>query len=231
MESLLSLSLFLFLILASLEFFGFARKSFFRLKDLEETREAVLSALDKSKIDIIHAGLGLLEPIRLGVLKGVEATSNYLRMQSRDKNFNLLSELFPGQTNIYLGSTAGLTKGREICILDQNKGEVKRISSLTQKSILISSPLQYHFFKEGTELFSLKKISLFYDQKNQTIRRQVNNSPAQPLLEDVISFDFHYEEAMNLIWVRLCLKSNKEKEYESSVFTKNIALALIDRQL
>jgi len=47
MESTLALALFLIVVLASLEFFGFTRNLFLKLKDKEETREAALSALDK----------------------------------------------------------------------------------------------------------------------------------------------------------------------------------------
>lgn len=226
-ESLISFSLFLFLILSSLQFFGFVRKSFFKLKASEEVEQAALSALEKMKIDILRGGQGLLQPIRLGLCKGIEENSNTLIIQTRDKNFELLSDLVPGQTKIHLKTTRGLRKGREIYISDPKKGEVKHISSISTESIVVSSPLLHQFLKEKTKLFSLKKISLFLDERNQTIRRKVNNSSPQPLLEDVISFDFHYEETKNIIQVRLALKSDKEKRCEFSVFTKNMALALI----
>lgn len=226
-ESLISFSLFLFLLLSSLQFFGFTRKSFFKLKASEEAEQAALSALEKMKIDILCAGLGLIQPIRLGLCKGIEDNSNTLIIQSRDKNFELNSDLVSGQMKIHLKTTRGLRKGREICISDPKKGEVKRISSISREYIIVSSPLGHQFLKEKTKLFSLKKISLFLDERNQTIRRKVNNSSSQPLLEDVISFDFRYEETKNIIHIRLVLKSEKEKKCEFSVFTKNMALALI----
>ena len=69
MESILALMLFLIVVLASLEFFGFTRNLFLKLKDKEETREAALLALDKMRVDLLAGGLGLLEPIKLGLLR------------------------------------------------------------------------------------------------------------------------------------------------------------------
>jgi len=227
LESLISLSLFLFLIVSSLQFFGFARHSFFKLKKAEETREAVLSTLEKIKIDVLHAGFGLVQPIRLGVLDGIEENNKNLIILSRDKEFYPLEDLVPGQLKIPLESIKGLKKKREICIFDSNKGEVKQISSLNGESIVLSSPLNFGFLKKESQLLLLKKTSFYFDEKKQIIRRKVNNSPSQPLLEEASSFDFRYEEAAKLIHVSLTLKSVKEKKYETSVFLKNIALAFI----
>jgi hypothetical protein len=52
----------------------------------------------------------------------------------------------------------------------------------------------------------------------------VNNSPAQPLLENAAAFKFTYEKNKNLIKLSVALDTNKEKEYEISVFPKNVAI-------
>ncbi|MFB0564512.1 MAG: hypothetical protein ACETWK_02400, partial [Candidatus Aminicenantaceae bacterium] len=59
------------------------------------------------------------------------------------------------------------------------------------------------------------------------LRRKVNNSPSQPLLEDVISFEIIYGGTLHTINLSLALKSEKETRYEMSVFPKNVALAFI----
>jgi type II secretory pathway pseudopilin PulG len=66
-ESLLSLSLFLIIFLSSLEFFGFTRDIFLKLKTKQEVKEAALATLDKMRFDLLKAGLGLQQPISLGV--------------------------------------------------------------------------------------------------------------------------------------------------------------------
>jgi len=225
-ESLLSLSLFLIMVLASLEFFGFTRGIFFKLKSKEETREAALSALDKMKTDLLAGGSGLLEPIQLGLLEGITQNESTLIILNKEKNLFILNDLFEGQTRIWLQSTYKIKKGREICIFDRSKGEVKSISRVDKKSIVLSSPLNFSFLKEKTCVFLLKKISLFLDKDKQILRRRVNSSPAQPLIEEVSLFGFDYEKSTNLARLRLALKLNMEKEYEISVFPKNEALAL-----
>jgi len=226
-ESLLSLSLFFLLFFSSLQFFGFARYSFFKLKEAEKAEEGALLALEKMKIDILQGGLGLLKPLKLGLLKGIEEKIKALIILSKEKDFHLLANVVPGQTQILLANAKGMKKGKEICIFDSKKGEIKGISSLTSKSITLDSPLNYSFLKEESSILLLRKISLFIDEKKQIIRRKVNNSSAQPLLEEIISFDFSYQEASNIINLRLVPKSEKEKKYEISVFPKNMALAYI----
>jgi len=225
MESTLALALFLIVVLASLEFFGFTRGLFLKLKTNEETREAALSALDKMRVDLLAGGSGLLEPIELGLLEGISQEEGTLVILSKEKNLSPLNDLLEGQTRIRLQSANELKKGREICIFDSHKGEVKSISNADKKSIVLSSPLNFSFLKEKTQVCLLKKISLFLDKDKKILRRKTNASPAQPLLEDAILFGFSYEKASNLVRLHLALTSNKEKKYEIWVFPKNAALA------
>ena len=225
MESTLALALFLIVVLASLEFFGFTRSLFLKLKDKEETKEAALSALDKMKTDLLAGGSGLLEPIELGLLEGITQNEGTLVILSKEINLTPLNDLLEGQTRIRLQGTHNVKKGREICIFDAHKGEVKSISNADKESVVLSSPLNFSFLKEKSQVLLLKKISLFLDKDKQILRRKTNSSPAQPLLEDAILFAFSYEKASNLARLHVALTSNKEKKYEISVFPKNAALA------
>ena len=224
-ESLLSLSLSLFLIFSCLEFFSFARKAFFKLKTSEVATQSALLAGEKMKTDILCGGLGLLLPLRLGVLKGIEEVNNALVIKSIDAYLNLTSDLSPGQIDIRIESTKGLTKGTEICISDGEKCEVKSISGVSKNSILISPPLEYQFGKDETHIFSVKKISFFFDVHSQIIRRKVGNEAAQPLLEEVSSFEICFEEMAHLLSVSFTLTPEKEKRHAFTVFAKNTALA------
>jgi prepilin-type N-terminal cleavage/methylation domain-containing protein len=225
-ECLISLSLFLIIVLSCLELFTRTRNIFFKLKEKEEEREAVLAALDKMRTDLHQGGAGLSYPIQLGILEGISEDSGSLIILSREKDLSLCNNLVEGQTRIQLESTSGLKKGREICIFDFLKGEVLSISSVDEGSIVLSSPLNFSYFKEKASLILFKKISLYLDERNPTLRRKVNSSPAQPLLEETSSFDFDWDKAANLVQLRLQLKTKKEKFYEISVFPKNAALAV-----
>lgn len=226
-ESLMSLSLFLIILLSSLEFFASARSHFLKLKDGQEINQAAYSALDKMRGDILQGGLGLLMPARLGVLECISKNNGTLIIYIKEKDLSLLTDLVSGQTRILVGSTKKIKKGRELCIFDSNKGEAKSISSVNSDSLVLSSPLNSSYQKDGTSLILLKKISLFLDEDKHILRRKINASSSQPLVEDVTSFDFNYEKSTNLTRLRLGLKANKnkEREYEISVFPKNVALA------
>jgi competence protein ComGF len=141
-----------------------------------------------------------------------------------EKNFAPLNDLVTGQTKIFLPSISKLKKKREICIFDALKGEVKTIVSAANKSIVISTPLDFSYSKDEIHIFLIKKIALFFSKNNQIIRRKVNSSPAQPLLENVALFDFSYSKTTNLVSLRISLKLNEEKEYEISIYPKNAAL-------
>ena len=69
-ECLISLSLFLIIVLACLEFFGKTRNIFFKLKENKEAREGVLAALGKIRTDLNQGGAGLIDPAQSVFLKG-----------------------------------------------------------------------------------------------------------------------------------------------------------------
>jgi hypothetical protein len=159
------------------------------------------------------------------VLDGITESEDTLIIISKEKTFTPLGDLAAGQTIIQLNSTSKLKKRRKVCVFDSTKGEVKSISSVDKESIVLSSPLNFSFLKEETSVFLLREVSLFLDKNKHTLRRKVNTSSAQPLLEEVGVFDFHHEKATNLVRLSLSFATNKEKVYETSVFPKNIALA------
>ncbi len=224
-ECVISLSLFLIIILACLEFLGRTRTLFVKLKDKEEAREGVLASLDRIQTDLQQGGSGLIAPAQLGLLEGVSEDDGILIILSREKELSLCSDLVEEQTRILLESTSSLKAGREICIFDSLNGEVKILSSVDAESVVISSPLEHPYLSEKTSIILLRTVSVFLDEKKQVLRRKVNSSPAQPLLEEAGSFSFDLDKAANLVRLRLAHSTNREKCYEIFVFPKNTALA------
>ena len=154
-ESLISLSLFLIILLSSLEFFASIRSHFLKLKDEQEVNEAAYSALDKMRKDILQGGSGLIVPARLGVLDGISDNNGSFIIYAQEKGVSLLTDLTPGQTRILVGSTKKIKKGRELCIFDFDKGEVKSISSVYKGSLVLSSPLDSFYLKDTASLVLL----------------------------------------------------------------------------
>jgi len=225
-ETLVGLLILSFIVLFSLEIFGMSRSLFFKLKAAEEESQAALSALDKARIDILHAGLGLLQPMRLGLIDGLSGENGVLSTQCQEKAYLLAEDVSSGQTEIQLLETEGLASGREICLFDQTNGELKTVSRVEGATVSFSSPLTSSFLQAEASLVLLERTSIYFDQSRGMIRRKVNLSPPQPLLEDVAGFDFSYVKDTNLVTLNLWLTANKEKNYERAVYPKNTGLAL-----
>ena len=222
-EILISLSLFLIIIISSLEFFIAVKNHFFTLKKYQELEISAWTALDKMRIDFTDSGLGLLIPQKLDVLKCVEFDGDMITVRRKDRDLSLSNDLISGSTRIALHSTAGIKKGQELSIHDRQKGETAEVMSVDREGVILSAPLSFSYNQLTAQVFSVKKISFYLDQKGRVLRRKVNSSPAQPLLEEVDSVEFSYDDASNLI--NVSLKTTEERTYEISVFPKNLDLA------
>jgi len=80
---------------------------------------------------------------------------------------------------------------------------------------------------ENSSVILLRQVTLYLDEDKRIIRRKVNASPAQPLLESVTSFEFEYEKDVNLARFGFTLDIDEEKKYETTIFPKNTAMASI----
>ncbi len=225
LESLLSLSLFLIIFLSSLEVFGIARNVFFKLNAEEKKREGVSFALDRMRLDLLDAGRGLDKPIQRRLLEGISRENEVLTLLYKEDEFRADADLLAGQERIFLQGTQTVKKQRQICIQDSKNGEVKTVISSDKDSVILTSPLNFSYAQQETSLVLLRKITYFLDEKTHILRRKVNASPAQPLLEDVSHFFFTYDEPSHLLKLQITLKEEKEKMYEICVFPKNMALA------
>lgn len=223
-ESLLSLSLFLFILVSSFEFFISTRNHFFDLKDDQEVNQAAYATLDKIRLDLCESGRGLIAPQSNGLLEALKVNGDTLIIQSKDKDIPLGSDLVAGQTFIPLASTVGIKKSQKLCIIDLEKGEVKTITAVNKQGIALSASLNSSYSMEDTIVILLRTVSFYLDTDRGILRRKVNASPAQPLLEEVYAFDFIYKTTSNIVSLSLILKAKKEKEYEIAVFPKNMAL-------
>lgn len=227
LEGLLSLFLFLLIVLFSLECFLSVREHFAELKESETANTAVYAALDRMRKDLRDAGLGLIEAMGLQILEGVYETQGMLIVLSKDEDIAIEEGLVSGQQRIPTPDAQGIKRGQQIGIFDHFGGEVHSVSSIDQNSIVIESPLVSNYLYENTSVILLRKISLYLDEANGVIRRKVNSSPAQPLLESVASFEFDYVRDANLVKLGLILKLDEEKIYETTVFPKNTAMVSI----
>jgi hypothetical protein len=224
MESLISLFLFLLVILFSFDCFHSVRSHFFELKTSEEWNTAAYAALDRMKRDLLEAGWGLTEAAKQAAVEGISEEGGTLILSSKDEDLSFRGDLVIGQQRIEVEDARPVKKGHEVCIFDSFKGEVHSVASADKDSIVLLSPLAADYVQRDTHMVLLRKISLFFDERRGVIRRKVNLSPAQPLLEEVNFFGFEYIRDSNLVRVHIKLKIDEEKNHEAVVFPKNTGM-------
>jgi hypothetical protein len=230
MESLISLFLFLLVILFSFDCFNSVRIHFFKLKTSEEWNTASYAALDRMKRDLQEAGWGLTDATGQDIVSGISEEGETLILLSKEENLSLRCDLVVGQQSIEVEDTRPVKKGHQICIYDSFGGEMHSIASADKDRIVLMSPLTADYMQKDTEIISLRKISLFFDDRRGVIRRKVNSSPAQPLLEDVSFFGFEYMRDSNLLRIHFKLKIDEEKDHEAVVFPKNTAMLVFQKK-
>jgi len=225
LESLLSLTLFCFVFMGGLAFLGPAKAHFHSLKDEYETCEMLYTAVDKIKLDLEQAGEGLFIPLAFGLVPGITAAEDSLWIESGELTLDLSSDLQPGQTRIPLLSTTGFKKGRQICIFNTSGGESATIASIDSNSILLTQPLHSGYLAGDSWLILVRTVQIFLDKDDNLLRRKVNTSSAQPLLEDTVLFFYDYDTAIHLIQIDISTKSNEGKKHAFSMRPKNLVLA------
>ncbi len=227
-EILVSMALSGLIFMAATEFFGLTRNLFLKLKDAEEENQSAMAALDKMKIDILRAGAGLVEVVRGGNIAAISDANNSFIIYRLDQTYALDADISAGEGQVVLKSTSGLSTGQEVCFGDEENSEVGIISYIAGKTIVLSSPLKFSYLKDSGRLLALERTSLLYDSGTRLIRRKVNTSSPQPLLEDVQSFSCSYDQNGNLARLSFSLDHTQEKKYEIAVFPKNIGLCRRD---
>jgi len=224
-ECLLGLALSLFVITAGLEFYARAHKAFSRLKAREEAGQAALAALDRMRIDLLHAGRGLVPEIGLGLVEAAEATAGELRATSLERMLALAAGAGAGDTRLALVSTAGIAAGQRIALRDGAAGEVRTITGVEPGAVVVDAPLERGYPPASAVLSLLESVAYFLDGPSRVLRRRVNASPAQPLLEDTAAAAWALDPAALVVRIRIEPGTEGAHPHEATVFLKNPALA------
>jgi hypothetical protein len=225
LEFLVGLTLSFFVVLAALEFFGAARRSYVRLKGREEAAQGAAGALDKMRVDILRAGQGLARATALGLVEPVAESGGALELVRAEEELALTADVRAGETLLPLVRTGEAKPGREICVEDGTEGEILTVASVSAGAAVLSSPLSHDFPRDGTSVLLLERVVLSLDARQGVLRRKVNLSSAQPLLENVRAAEFRADRTANLVRARFSLGPQGDATYELCLFPKNPALA------
>lgn len=226
LESLLGMALSLLVMAAGFEFFGLAHKVFARVKAGEEAAHGALAAVDRMRIDLLHAGRGLVAEMELGLVAAVEADAATLRAVSLERALDLAAEARPGDTRVLLASAADIVPGREIVFSDGLGGEVRAVAAIETGAVVLREPLAGAYSPATAALSLLDRVAYFLDAPAAVLRRRANASPAQPLLEGVAAAAWSHDPEARLVRLRLELTVEGAHPHEATVFLKNPSLAV-----
>jgi prepilin-type N-terminal cleavage/methylation domain-containing protein len=225
LESLITLALFSFLFLAGLSFLGSAKTHFHSLQDEYEAAESLYASCDRIRLDLEEAGAGLENPLRLGMLPGVSDVNDRLLVRSAELALDLPADLQPGQTRITLADTSAFKKGRLACVFDDTGGETVTIASVDPQYLILAQPLKRGYPAADSRLVLVRTVEVYLDQSSSILRRKVNTSPAQPLLEETSAFQCGYDKVTHLTRISIQHEPSKEKNHAFSIRPKNLVLA------
>ena len=223
-ESLFALTFLLLLILSSIEFFGSARRLFFKLQDAQLDRESGLAALEKLKSDALQAGQGLIFPIQLGLTEGIGIEDATLILKNAAETGVLAEDARAGQTVIQVENAEDFAAGRTIYLTGSSEGESRAIATVGGGSLTLTSPLAHDYAKGTGAVALVQTISYYLDSEQHVLRRKVNSSSGQPVLEGVQSFSAGRTENGRLVTAELRLLSRPDLSFEIALLPKNLAL-------
>jgi len=224
-ESLITLTLFSFLFLAGLSFLNSAKTHFHGLKDEYEAGESLYASCDRIRFDLEEAGAGLQGPLRLGLLPGISDSGDRLLVRSAELALALPDGLQPGQNRITLADTSAFKKGQMACVLGSAGGEAVTVAAVDPQSIVLAQPLQRGYAASEARLVLVRTVEIYLDQSSGILRRKVNTSPAQPLMEETSVFRCGYDPITHLTHISIRHEPSKEKNHAFSIRPKNLVLA------
>jgi len=226
-EALIGLALSLFVIAAGVEFFGLAQRTFFRLKAREEAGQAAAAALDRMRIDLLHAGRGLAAETDAGLVEAVRADESELRTTALERTLALAAEAVPGATRLDLESTADIAARQQIVLYDGAAGEVRTVTVVEPGAAHLDAPLVGRYAPATAAVSLVENVAYLLDGAARVLRRRVNAGSAQPVLEDVRAAVWTYDRDARLARIRLEVDVEGAHPHEATVFLKNPALAQV----
>jgi len=223
MESLIALSLMLLIMAALVKGARICRQFSFKFKEAQEFNQEIWAGQDRLRRDLNRAGLGLEPCLASGLLLAIETKTSGFSIYSREASFPLKTELAAGSIIVPVNHNNSISRAQLIALVDDNRVELFKVERAEKDRLFLNQPLKESYSSQGSVL-AIEEVFYSYDQGNKILRRKVNASPSQPLLEKVTSFSWS-NEASGPIKIKLTLESEKEMTYEIRVLPKNALIA------
>ncbi|HUM33672.1 MAG: hypothetical protein WBK32_01740 [Candidatus Saccharicenans sp.] len=225
LESLISLTLSLLILVSALEVMTQARKLYSRLQAEQEAALGAAMALEKIREDLEQAGTGIEGHRPQADSWPIKIEDSVITLLSGEISLTLASDIEAGQNSApiipWSGSGSKLKTSRVILFACQGQTDLVEITSISNNQLTVSPAFSSSFRASETFSYLLEKIEIYLDSKQSILRRRVNSTSGQPLLEGVRSFKPAYDPESNLVSIRLKTGLKKEKTYELFFYPKN----------
>jgi len=227
LESLIGLSLSLFILISALEVMTQARRIYSRSQNEQETALGAAVALEKIREDLEQAGTGLDGRRPEADCWPVKVENSVITIFSGEITVKLAADIEAGQTSVLIipwsGSDSKLRAKRSMLFAGQDQIELVEITAVLNNRLIVSPAFSSSFRAAESTAYLLETVELYLDTKQLILRRRVNGTSGQPLLEDISSFQPAYDQPGNLVSIRLGTGLKKEKSYELLFYPKNAA--------
>jgi len=225
LENLISLTLSLFILVSALEVITQVKKVYNRLQAQQEASLAASIALEKIREDLEKAGTGV-NGCRPAIDQWpIKVENSQITLLSGELEIKLASDVEAGQdwalSVPWAGSGSKLRSGRVILITGQGQSDLAEIVDVSNNRVSLSPAFSSSFRRAESIAYLLEEVEFYLDSKQSILRRRVNKTSGQPLLEEVCSFQPAYDPETNLTWIRLQTGSKKEKTHELFFYAKN----------
>ena len=104
-------------------------------------------------------------------------------------------------------------------------GTLGTVAGVEGTAVVLDSALGAGYAAATSVLALLENVAYFRDGTTRILRRRVNASPAQPLLDDTASVSWSHDPEARLVTIRVEIAAEGAHPYGTTVFLKNPALA------
>lgn len=213
----------LLIIAALMEISLSCRRFFFNFKESQEFNQEIWAAQDRIRRDLNKAGLGLEPCLVSGLLLAIESKGSGLSIYSQESTFPLKVEVGAGSIVILVNHDGSISRGQLIALIDEQKTELFKVEKVEKERLTLNQPTKESYSINGVAM-AIEEIFYYFDEGNNTLRRRVNASSGQPLLEKVKHFTWLIDNR-GQVKIALTFETEKEMTYEIKALPKNAFMA------
>ncbi|MDD8021401.1 MAG: hypothetical protein PHU81_09565 [Acidobacteriota bacterium] len=227
LESLISLTLSLFILISALEVMTQAKRIYSRCLQEQEASLGAAVAMEKIREDLEQAGTGLEGNRPDEGFWPVKIDDSAIILFSGEIPVELAADIEAGQNwaliRLWPGSVSSLKNGRLMLFTGQRQTDLVKITGVLYNRLTVSPSFSSSYEANEAGVYLLEKTEFYLDSREHLLRRRVNGTSGQPLLENVNWFQPAYSRESNLVSIRFGTGSVKEKIHELFFFPKNTA--------